>query len=78
MNYYTNPQMVHGCQAVRKPEIKKPEPPMPPIPPMPSRGPLAMAQFPWQSFEEIYPEDLALSKGTIFGQLDLPFKGCRH
>lgn len=41
----------------------------------PDRTPLAMAYVPWQSWEETYPENTALEKGTIFPSLDLPFCG---
>ncbi|MBR6812137.1 MAG: spore coat associated protein CotJA [Oscillospiraceae bacterium] len=41
--------------------------------------PLAMAYVPPQSWGEIYPNDRALERGTLFPALDLPFKcerGC--
>ncbi len=38
---------------------------------------IAMAYVPWQKFEDLYPNDVALSKGTLFCQLDLPFRGRR-
>lgn len=37
--------------------------------------PLAMAYVPWQQWGETYSDDEALSKGTLFPQLDLPFIG---
>ncbi|MBQ7624100.1 MAG: spore coat associated protein CotJA [Clostridia bacterium] len=37
--------------------------------------PLAMAYVPRQEFKEIYDMPKALSRGTIFAQLDLPFGG---
>ncbi|MBP5431294.1 spore coat associated protein CotJA [Ruminococcus sp.] len=37
--------------------------------------PLAMAYVPWQQWGETYGEDEALSRGTLFPQLDLPFTG---
>ncbi len=36
---------------------------------------LAMAYVPMQRFEKIYDDDRALTRGTIFEALDLPFKG---
>lgn len=36
---------------------------------------LAMAYVPMQRFEKIYDDDRALTHGTIFEALDLPFKG---
>lgn len=35
--------------------------------------PLAMAYVPWQQWRQTYPLDKALSRGTIFPELDLPF-----
>ncbi|MBR2472605.1 MAG: spore coat associated protein CotJA [Clostridia bacterium] len=35
--------------------------------------PLAMAYVPWQCWGETYDAARALSRGTIFPQLDLPF-----
>ena len=35
--------------------------------------PLAMAYVPVQSFEDLYDPDTALSRGTVFPALDLPF-----
>lgn len=35
--------------------------------------PLAMAYVPMQQWKETYSEDVALSRGTIFPELDLPF-----
>ena len=40
----------------------------------PERTPLAMAYVPFQQWREVYSEDDALRKGTLFPQLDLPFK----
>ena len=37
--------------------------------------PLAMAYVPWQSWREIYKECKALCVGTIFEELDKPFRG---
>lgn len=41
--------------------------------------PLAMAYAPYQNWRNIYKEDTALQRGTIFSELDLPFEGknCR-
>lgn len=36
---------------------------------------LAMAYVPWQTWQNIYDTDKALSCGTIFQELDLPFQG---
>ncbi|MBQ8408191.1 MAG: spore coat associated protein CotJA [Clostridia bacterium] len=37
--------------------------------------PLAMVYSPYQIFREIYTPDVALSRGTLFSELDLPFEG---
>lgn len=39
------------------------------------RCPLAMAYVPWQSWNETYEPAVALHRGTIFPELDLPFLG---
>lgn len=39
--------------------------------------PLAMAYVPMQKWRDIYDDDVALSRGTIFAELDLPFLGRR-
>lgn len=36
---------------------------------------LAMAYVPVQQWDDIYSEDLALCKGTLFPDLDKPFLG---
>lgn len=41
----------------------------------PAETPLAMAYVPFQQWGEIYDEDKALCQGTLFPELDLPFKG---
>lgn len=38
--------------------------------------PLAMAYAPYQVWRNTYCEDNALSRGTLFAELDLPFEGC--
>lgn len=35
--------------------------------------PIAMAYVPWQQWRQTYPMDKALTRGTIFPELDLPF-----
>lgn len=37
--------------------------------------PLAMAYVPMQKFGEIYSESEALTRGTLFPELDKPFRG---
>lgn len=37
--------------------------------------PLAMAYVPMQQFGEMYAPDVALERGTLFPELDLPFEG---
>lgn len=37
--------------------------------------PLAIASVPMQRFEDLYPPDVALEKGTMFDALYLPFEG---
>ena len=39
--------------------------------------PLAMAYAPYQVWRSLYCEDNALSRGTLFSELDLPFEGCK-
>ena len=36
---------------------------------------LAMAYVPYQRFENLYDEEKALSRGTLFAELDMPFYG---
>ena len=38
-------------------------------------APLAMAYVPMQKFTNLYSAEEGLSRGTIFKDLDLPFKG---
>lgn len=40
-----------------------------------SKCSLAMAYVPWQKWEMLYEDEKALSAGTIFPSLDLPFCG---
>lgn len=37
--------------------------------------PLAMVYAPSQTFQNLYEPDEALSRGTLFAELDLPFEG---
>lgn len=37
------------------------------------RYPLAMGYVPWQQWQQTYSMEQALSRGTIFPELDLPF-----
>lgn len=37
--------------------------------------PLAMAYVPWQNWRKIYEPEKALCRGTIFEELDKPFRG---
>ena len=37
--------------------------------------PVAMAYVRWQKLDEMYPPELALSRGTLFPELDKPFCG---
>ncbi|MEG0489827.1 MAG: spore coat associated protein CotJA [Hydrogenoanaerobacterium sp.] len=51
--------------------------PAPPTPPtsecyMPA---LAMAYVPMQKWQQIYDQQMALSRGTLFAELDKPFIG---
>lgn len=41
----------------------------------PEKTPLAMAYVPFQQWGETYGDDEALSRGTLFPELDLPFSG---
>lgn len=35
--------------------------------------PVAMAYVPWQQFNQTYPVEQAMSRGTLFPELDFPF-----
>jgi hypothetical protein len=37
--------------------------------------PLAMAYVPMQKWKTVYANDVALNRGTLFPELDLPFTG---
>jgi len=37
--------------------------------------PLAMAYVPMQKWKTVYTNDVALNRGTLFPELDLPFTG---
>ena len=54
------------------------EPIMPEMPEesvFPARISLAMMYVPYQRFEKLYDGEKALSRGTLFEELDLPFYG---
>lgn len=36
---------------------------------------LAMAYIPYQNYENVYDDEKALARGTLFASLDLPFIG---
>ena len=38
--------------------------------------PLAMAYVRKQSWRRIYKLDVAIARGTLFNELDMPFSGC--
>ena len=40
-----------------------------------SSYPLAMVYSPLQKFHELYEPEIALERGTLFSELDLPFEG---
>ena len=40
-----------------------------------SSMPLAMAYVPWQEWQNIYEAEKGFHRGTIFEELDKPFKG---
>ncbi len=67
MNYYQCPQGARNTC---------PQPPKPTMP-MPTGKPLAIASFPMQKFEDLFPDEAALSQGTLFRKLKLPFCGRR-
>lgn len=41
----------------------------------PRETPLAMAYVPFQQWGEVYSEDEAFNRGTLFPELDFPFMG---
>lgn len=43
--------------------------------PMLDHMPVGMAYVPFQKWEKIYNDEVALERGTIFQDLDLPFIG---
>lgn len=43
-------------------------------PRFPDKTPLAMAYIPFQQWGEVYTEDEAFGKGTLFPDLDFPFR----
>ena len=70
-NQYMNPPcMNNNCEEMMIPDYKSHNP----------QGymhkPLAMAYVPWQKFENLYDMKEAFACGTIFKQLNFPFKGC--
>jgi hypothetical protein len=40
-----------------------------------SHFPIGMSYVPWQNWNKIYRSDIAIERGTIFQELDLPFLG---
>lgn len=44
---------------------------------IPIELPLAMSYVPWQTWGTLYDERMALERGTVFPELDLPFCGRR-
>lgn len=67
MNYYQCPQGVRNTY---------PQPPQMTMP-TPECKPLAIASVPTQKFEDLFPDEVALSQGTLFKKLKLPFYGRR-
>ena len=41
----------------------------------PQDATVAMAYVPWQTLQEVYEPVMALERGTLFPELDKPFKG---
>ena len=44
-----------------------------PMPRFPKNTPLGIAYVPFQQWSEVYTDDHALARGTLFPELDLPF-----
>ncbi len=44
----------------------------------PQNRPLAMAYVPYQEFEDLFSDEDALYRGTLYKRLDLPFLGRRN
>ena len=75
--------------AVRRDQPARPEMPMGRVGAMPPKMPMnqgfmnspcnmdqfpvAMAYVPWQRWQQVYPVDKAINRGTIFPDLDKPF-----
>jgi hypothetical protein len=47
------------------------------IPPLPENPQLTMAYVPYQNMDTVYEADQALTRGTLFPELDKPFYGER-
>ncbi len=41
----------------------------------PGDATVAMAYVPWHQLQEVYEPELALERGTLFPELDKPFRG---
>lgn len=67
-NIYDMPEMYDGMM----PDDYAKEPDESLFPPKVS---LAMAYVPYQNYENVYDDEKALEKGTLFASLDLPFSG---
>lgn len=58
------------------PESSDPGLPTPAVlPRMPAAAPLAASYVPMQELETVYSPEEALTRGTLFPSLDLPFRG---
>lgn len=64
-----------GCEA--DVPVMNPIPQRPDTPACLDGYPLAMVYAPKQAFEKLYDREQWLDKGTIFAELDFPFKGSR-
>ena len=72
MNYSSRPPARRPRPAPSCPVTQPaPEPVQEPCPSLP----LAIATVPMQQFGETYPPEVALCKGTLFPELDLPYRG---
>lgn len=76
------PNMATSPAVVRCPEMPSGTAPAMPAP-APAENidmfPVGMAYVPWQCWQEVYPIDVAITMGTIFPDLSLPFimGGCQ-
>lgn len=76
-DYRRNPYNRQGCCQPQEPVRPSAPPIAPGKPGFSDSFPVAMAYVPWQQWSNTYDLDRALPAGTIFPELDKPFRGIR-